>query len=108
MSLQNADMRDSVETETRGIDDASTCTARPGQLTSPSQSTAGIDEHEPGNKLNKINNLLPNLITERTEKAHSRAPVGMPVDIHTVLVLLGRTVDGNDGSGGIRNDSLDP
>jgi hypothetical protein len=54
MSLQNADP---VETETRGIDDASTCTARPGQLTSPPQSTAGIDEHEPGNKLNKINNL---------------------------------------------------
>ena len=95
-----------VETKTRAIDDASTCTARPGQLTSPSQSTARIDEHEPGNKLNKLNNLLPNLITERTEKAHSSAPVGTRVDIHTALVLLGRTVDGNDGSGGIRNDFL--
>jgi hypothetical protein len=52
----------------------------------PPQSTAGIDEHEPGNKLNKINNLLPNLIAKRTEKAHSRAPVGMPVDIHTYCV----------------------
>lgn len=37
-----------------------------------------------------------------------RAPVGMPVDTHTALVLLGRMVDGNDGGGGIRNNCLDP